>query len=202
MSYVLPSRSAISIISPTFLIMIAGSSFLISLLGYSKLTEGQPQDNIINDMGNISTKGTMDTFDMTGPISGLIYTDMQYSPRVMAPEILSGKWDLKVIKGKVDYFVADFEQVGLSGIPFHNIELTNFTEEEKNKDSQIVVNDTSNTAIRGTLDIIFDHKPMKNIPVEIFLNKLKVIEMHFYIDKSDPFRGKPITGVISSLIDM
>jgi hypothetical protein len=182
--------------------MIAGSSFLISLLGYSKLTEGQPQDNIINDMGNISTKGTMDTFDMTGPISGLIYTDMQYSPRVMAPEILSGKWDLKVIKGKVDYFVADFEQVGLSGIPFHNIELTNFTEEEKNKDSQIVVNDTSNTAIRGTLDIIFDHKPMKNIPVEIFLNKLKVIEMHFYIDKSDPFRGKPITGVISSLIDM
>ena len=200
--YVLPFRSGISIIiSLTFLIIVVGFSFLISLLGYSKSIEGQPEDNY-KDMCNISAKGTMETFDMTGHISGLIYTDMQDSPRVMAPEILSGKWDLKVIKGKANYFVAEFEQIGMSGNPVHNVEFTNFTEEEKNKVSQIVVNDTHNTAIRGTLDVIFDHKPMKNISVEIFLNKLKVIEIHLYIDKSDPFRGKPITGVISSLVDM
>lgn len=54
----------------------------------------------------------------------------------MAPEILSGKWDLKIVKGKVIYFVPDFEQIGMSGSPIHNVEITNFTEEEKNKDSQ------------------------------------------------------------------
>ena len=79
--------------------IIVGFSFLISLLGYSKLIEGQPEDNY-KVMCSIAAKGTMITFEMTGPISGLIYTDMQDSPRVMAPEILSGKWDLKVIKEK------------------------------------------------------------------------------------------------------
>ena len=186
-------------LSSQFLIILVGIFTLISLLGYSKLTEGQPQDNIIKEMNTMSAIGTMETFDMTGPISGLIYTDMQNSPRVMAPEILSGKWDLQVIKGKVNHFVADFEQIGMSGSPVHNVKMTNLTEDEQNKDSQIALD--SNVAIRGTVDIMFDDKLMKNIPVEIFLNKLKVIDMHLYIDKSDPFRGKPITGVIDPLAD-
>lgn len=188
-------------LSSQFLIILVGIFTLISLLGYSKLTEGQPQDNIIKETDTMSAIGTMETFDMTGPISGLIYTDIQNSPRVMAPEILSGKWDLQVIKGKVNHFVADFEQIGMSGSPVHNVKMTNLTEDEQNKDSQIALDYTSNVAIRGTVDIMFDDKLMKNIPVEIFLNKLKVMDMHLYIDKSDPFRGKPITGVIDPLAD-
>jgi hypothetical protein len=185
----------------TLLIILVGVIVLISLLGCCTLSEGQNDDdyNIITGMANISANRTMETFDITGPIAGLIYTDIQSNPRVMAPEIVSGKWDLKVIRGEVNYFVADFEQIAISGSTIHKIKITNLTED--NKDTYLTINGTANTAIRGTIDVIFDDKLMKSIPVEIFINKLKVIEMHLYIDKLDPFRGKPITGVIDSLVD-
>jgi hypothetical protein len=151
-------------------------------------------------MANILAKGTMETFDMVGPIAGLIYTDTQYNARAMAPEILSGRWDLKVIKGKANHFVANFDQIAISGSPIHKVEIANFTE-EGNSGIQLTSNEAATIAIRGTADIIFDQKLMKNIPIEIFFNKLKVIEMHLYIDKFDPFRAKAITGLIDSLID-
>jgi hypothetical protein len=143
----------------------------------------------------------METFDLTGPIAGLIYTDAQYNTRVMSPEIISGKWELRVVKGKVSYFIADFEQIAISGNMNHRIQITNFTEDENNRDIQLTSNETVNIAIRGTGEVIVDQKPMKNIAIEIFIKKLKVIEMRLYVDSLDPFRGKPITGVIDLLIN-
>src|SRR5215217_1595704 len=102
MGYVLLIRPPISIIvSITLLIILVGMIILISLLGHSPLGQGQDgNNNIITGMTNSSVKRTMETFDIRGPIAGLIYSD----GRPMAAEILSGKWDLKVIRGKVDHF--------------------------------------------------------------------------------------------------
>jgi hypothetical protein len=208
MGYVLLIRPHPIIVSTTLLIILVGMIILISLLGHSPLGQGQDDDNnIITGMSNISSKRTMETFDIKGPIAGLIYSDMQYN-RPMAPEIISGKWDLKVIRGKVDHFLADFVQIAISGSTIHKVEITNFTED--NKDIDLTISDTANSLISGTTDVIFDDKVIKNIPIEIFINKLKVIEMRLYITTDhlkevnlyqDPFRKKPITGVIDSLID-
>src|ERR1051326_342924 len=150
---------------------------LIPLLCYIPLAEGQSDNSIIGRMTNIPSKGAMETFDLVGSIAGLIYTDAQYNVRVMAPEILSGKWDLKVINGKANHFAANFDQIAISGSPSHKVEITNLIE-EAGEGIQLTNDNTRNIAIRGTADIIFDQKLMKNIPVEIFFNKLKVIEMH------------------------
>jgi hypothetical protein len=146
-------------------------------------------------MPNISAIGTVQTFDLTGSIAGLIYSDAQYNARVKAPEILFGKWDLKVINGRAMHFTANFDQIAISGNPSHKVEITNLTEETP-EGIQFSGDTTRNTAVRGTADIIFDEKIMKNIPIEIFFNKLKVIEIHLRIDNLDPFRGKPITGLM------
>ena len=197
MLYVLLIRSAIFYTnSITFLTVIVGLFILISLIAYSSTADAQSDNSINRGLTDISSKGTMETFDMTGSIAGLIYTETQYGQRVMAPEILSGKWDLQVIKGKVNRFAADFEQIEISGSAMHNVKLTNFTEDENSRNIQLTLNDTNNIAIRGTVDVIFDQNIMKKIPVELFINKLKVIEAHLYISKLGPFRGKPITGVI------
>jgi hypothetical protein len=192
-SYILPTISLV--ISATAFLVLVGIFPLISQLGYILSAEGQSDNSIIRRMTNISAKDTMETFDLVGSIAGLIYTDAQYNARVMAPEILSGKWDLKVIIGRANHFAANFDQIAISGSPSHKVEITNLTE-EAGKGIQLTSDNTRNIAIRGTADIIFDQKLMKNIPIEIFFNKLKVMEMHLTMDKFDPFRGKPITGLI------
>jgi subtilisin-like proprotein convertase family protein len=136
---------------------------------------------------------------MNGPIAGLIYSDIQSNVRPMAPEILSGQWDLKVIDGKVDYFGARFEQIVISGNAIHKVEITNFR--NNNTTAVQYVNSSASNMLSGTVDITFDNNNLQNIPIEISINKLKVVEMHVYIDRSDPFRGKPITGVIVSFVD-
>jgi hypothetical protein len=168
---------------------------LIPLLGCVSLTEGQADKSIIRRMINIPSKSTMETFDLAGSIAGLIYTDVQYNARVMAPEILSGKWDFKVINGKTNHFAANFDQIAVSGSPSHKVEIANLIV-ESGEDIQLTNDNTHNIAVRGTADIIFDQKLMKSIPIEIFFNKLKVIEIHLKIDQFDPFREKPITGLI------
>jgi hypothetical protein len=175
---------------------------LISLLGHSPLGQGQDDDNnIIAGMTYISAKRTMETFDIRGSIAGLIYTDTQDRP--ITPEILSGTWDLKVIKGKVDDFEANFEQVAFNGSIIHKYNTTNFTEHTIN------LSDIANKFyITGITDVIFDNKPVKNVELDIEINKLKAILMRLYIrdhlnelnltQAQEPFRGKQITGVVNS----
>ena len=192
MSYIL--RTSSLVLSATSFVVV-GIFPLISPLSCISLVEGQPDNSIIGRMPNISAIGTVQTFDLTGSIAGLIYSDAQYNARVKAPEILFGKWDLKVINGRAMHFTANFDQIAISGNPSHKVEITNLTEETP-EGIQFSGDTTRNTAVRGTADIIFDEKIMKNIPIEIFFNKLKVIEIHLRIDNLDPFRGKPITGLM------
>lgn len=168
---------------------------MIIPLSCISLVEGQPDNSIIRRMPNLSSKDTMETFDLVGSITGLIYSDAQSNARVKAPEILFGKWDLKVINGRANHFTANFDQIAISGNPSHKVAITNLTEEAA-EGVQLTDDATRNMVIRGTADIIFDEKIMKHIPIEIFLNKFKVIEIHFRIDQPDPFRGKPVTGLI------
>jgi hypothetical protein len=74
MGYVLLIRPHPIIVSTTLLIILVGMIILISLLGHSPLGQGQDDDNnIITGMSNISSKRTMETFDIKGPIAGLIF---------------------------------------------------------------------------------------------------------------------------------
>ena len=192
MSYILPTTSLVlSAIS----LVVVGIFPLISPLSCISLVGGQPDNSIIRRTPNISAIGTVETFDLEGSIAGLIYSDAQYNARVKAPEILFGKWDLKVINGRAIHFTANFNQIAISGDPSHKVEITNLTEKAP-EGVELTGDMTRNMAIRGTADIIFDEKITKNIPIEILFNKLKVIEVHLRIDNVDPFRGKPITGLI------
>jgi hypothetical protein len=204
MGYVLLIRCPSSIIvSITLSNILVGMIILISLLGHSPLGQGQDDDDnnndIITDMTNIPMEGTMETFDIRGYIAGLIYAE----DRPMAPEILSGTWDLKVIRGKVNYFAADFEQVAFNGSIIHKYNTTNFTEDNIN------LSDIANKFyITGITDVIFDNTPVKNVGLDIEIHKLKAILMRLYIrdhlnelnltPAQEPFRGKQITGVVDS----
>ena len=199
MSYILPTTSlvlsatSLVVVIVVVVVVVIGVFPLISPLSCISLVEGQPDNSNIRRMPNISAIGTVET---SGSISGLIYSDAQYNARVKAPEILFGKWDLKVTNGGAN-FTANFDQIAISGDPSHKVEITNLTAPEG---IELTGDTTRNRAIRGTADIIFDEQIIKKTPIEILFNKSKVIEIHLRIDNLDPFRGRPITGLINQPI--
>ena len=121
------------------------------------------------------------TFELKGPIAGLIYSAIQDNVRPMAPEILSGHWDLKVVNGKVSFFSADFEQIAISASFRHQVAITNFVSDKKAENQNI--ESAPNITLPGTVDITFDLKVMRDVSIEALINKLKVLELNVYIDR-------------------
>jgi hypothetical protein len=196
MSYVLFYRPTVSTATEiSAFIVLMGILVLSSLSGNSNKTQGQCDNCSIRYISNELVKGTMKAANIKGLVAGLIYTESSPNARVMSPEILSGTWHLQVINGRVSSFDAKFDQIAISGNLIHKVKIVNFTEADR--ETQTTNNDASSTGFRGTTDVVFDDKPMKNVTTEILINNLKVIEMHLYIDAPDPFRGKPITGIIN-----
>jgi hypothetical protein len=154
---------------------------------------------------NKNIKLPTDTFSMSGPLSGLIYTDISYNPNIIPPDIVFGYWNLTVQNGIVKHFVANFTIMNINGSPLYRILLTNF----QALDSPIRDLDINGSisTVNGHSDItIADYYEKKISGVSIVIYRLSTIAISLppvsvENKSSDLFRAKPLYGIIHSFVD-
>jgi hypothetical protein len=172
-------------------------------------------------MTNISTSSnTRDTFIATGKISSLIFvhenpananntsgrkilsngSDMAVSSVNAKKFLLSGNWDLKVDKGKIINFAAEFIKVLADGNRWHTHEITNFN---SNDQTRMELKPDNTISFSGTVDVKLNNTtPWNGTNVNVMISKGKTIAI--VLDNNatgDHFQGQSIYGVVDSIKD-
>jgi hypothetical protein len=176
------------------------TTFLWSNYDPLVLAEGTKGSSI-----NMHVKLPTDSFLISGPLSGLVYSDSSFNANVIPPDILLGYWNMSVQKGIVKYFIANFTITSINGSPRYHILITNF-QALGNSAKQLDVNG-SITDIDGYSDIKIDNNYQKTkVAIGIIIYRLGTIAILLpslsIEDRSDDIlRGKPIYGLVHSFVD-
>ena len=128
---------------------------------------------------NRNVKLPTNSFFISGPLSGLVYSDTSYSPDIIPPDILLGYWNLSLQKGVVKSFIANFTIISINGSPRYDVVITNFHSLE-NSVKQLDVNG-SIPNINGYSDIRIDNNYKKTkANTSIIIYRLNTIATCFH----------------------
>jgi hypothetical protein len=149
-----------------------------------------------------ATASSIDTFDMSGAISSLVFGVAQNTKTIDMSKvqkfILSGDWSMNVNKGKLTNFVANFYTGHVNGANNHTHQLTNFRVNDDNNNSPIKLTSDKSTSISGILNVGTNgKKAWNNVNATIVISKGRTIAIN--LDDNDTqrhFMGQQIYGVV------
>ena len=173
---------------------------------------GQTNNNLNSNITNIlktSSENVLDTFDMKGTISSLIFvpdTTTNNSTSSDVPDakkfILSGDWSLAANSGIITKLYVNFTKVLADGTRWHSHEFINFktNDDENNK---ILLDPDRNLSVSSIVDVKQNNLiPYNNTNINITISKGDTIK--FIVDNEDTgnhFLNQPIYGIVKSIND-
>src|SRR5215216_2916405 len=157
---------------------------------------GQTNNNLNSNITNIlktSSENVLDTFDMKGTISSLIFV----------PDakkfILSGDWSLAANSGIITKLYVNFTKVLADGTRWHSHEFINF--KTNDDESKGLLDQNRNLSVDGIIDVKQNNLiPYNNTDINITISKGDTIK--FILDNEDTgnhFLNQPIYGIVKSI---
>jgi len=193
------------------LIAFVGMSLSIYEINVNQVS-GQTNNNLNSNITNIlktSSENVLDTFDMKGTISSLIFvpdTTTNNSTSSDVPDakkfILSGDWSLAANSGIITKLYVNFTKVLADGTRWHSHEFINFktNDDENNK---ILLDPDRNLSVSSIVDVKQNNLiPYNNTNINITISKGDTIK--FIVDNEDTgnhFLNQPIYGIVKSIND-
>jgi len=193
------------------LIAIVGMSLSIYEINVNQVS-GQTNNNLNSNITSIlktSSENVLDTFDMNGTISSLIFvpdTTTNNSISWDVPDakkfILSGDWSLAANSGIITKLYVNFTKVLADGTRWHSHEFINFktNDDENNK---ILLDPDRNLSVSSIVDVKQNNLiPYNNTNINITISKGDTIK--FIVDNEDTgnhFLNQPIYGIVKSIND-
>jgi hypothetical protein len=186
-------------------VVLAAAAFIVSsLLLSSTISSNQIFKTTVFAQTNpaaAATTSSINTFDMTGAISSLIFGVAENTKAIDMSKvqkfILSGDWSMNVNKGKLTKFVANFYTGHVNGANNHTHQLTNFRVNDNNN-SPIKLTSDKSTSISGILNVGTNgKKAWNNVNATIVISKGRTIAIN--LDDNDTqrhFMGQQIYGVV------
>ena len=160
-------------------VVLAAAAFIVSsLLLSSTISSNQIFKTTVFAQTNpaaAATTSSIDTFDMTGAISSLVFGVAENTKTINMSKvqkfILSGDWSMNVNKGKLTNFVANFYTGHVNGANNHTHQLTNFRVNDNNN-SPIKLTSDKSTSISGILNVGTNgKKAWNNVNATIVISK-------------------------------
>jgi hypothetical protein len=201
------NRKQIDSISFSSRVALAATAFIIlSVLLSSAISSNQTfmmpvfaQTTPAAAAAAAATASSIDTFDMSGTISSLVFGVAENTKTIDITKvqkfILSGHWTMNVNKGELTNFVADFYTGHVNGANNHTHQLINF---RVNNNSAIKLTSDRSTSISGILNVETNGKEAwNNVNATIVISKGRTIAIN--LDDNDTqrhFMGQQIYGVV------
>src|SRR5215216_6949805 len=169
---------------------------------------GQTNNNLNSNITNIlktSSENVLDTFDMNGTISSLIFvpdTTTNNSTSWDVPDakkfILSGYWDLAANNGTITKFNGNFTKVLADGTRWHSHEFINFKTNDSNK---VLLDSDKNLSFSGIIDVKLNNLiPYNNTSTDIIISTGDTIKFKLNNEESgNHFLDQPIYGIVNSI---
>lgn len=196
-----------------FAILLLGLSLIFGTTDFMVSVYAQVNNPPMSNLSNtsVSNKGSskIDTFTSSGKISSLVFVHEKLAKENKSniasnftnatKFVLSGNWDLKVDKGKVTDFTANFVKVLANGSRWHTHEISNFN----SNNTGIELKPDKMTSFSGTVDVKLNNTtPWNGTNVNVMLSKGKTIQI--VLDNNatgNHFQGQPIYGTVDSIKD-
>jgi hypothetical protein len=186
-------------------LVLAATAFVVSslLLLSSSISSNEIFKTIVfaqtSDAASAATASSIDTFDMNGAISSLVFGVAQNTKTIDMSKvqkfILSGNWSMDVNKGKLINFVANFYTGHVNGANNHTHQLTDF---RVNNSSPIKLSSDKSASISGILNVGTNgKKAWNNVNATVVISKGRTIAIS--LDDNDTqrhFMGQEIYGVV------
>jgi hypothetical protein len=177
-----------------FVAVVTSSSVAIVLAQMHNMTMPTSDPN-----SSVFLKKT--TFSAIGQISSLIITvpEIDFNIAHAFNVILTGDWNLSVVKGKITNFVANFLASPMDGTKPHMHQISNFKSTDK-KPIELIGNDTS--LINGTADIKINGQTIwKDAHISVMIANSRT----FILDPNDKdtdnhFGDQSVYGIVTRLI--